>query len=141
MVLADSYSAHEPFPGCEELPINTTGRLLRPDVEQIIGWEISRQVQPGVYAHDHYDLEKPSVEILTQKALKREYAHSSLEVYDYPGQYLKKSEGEQLAAVRIEEYGAEFEAVDAAHQLTWHRRRVPVEDGGSTRVRTRTPST
>ena len=114
MVLADSYSAHEPFPGCEELPINTTGRLLRTEIEQISGWEISRQVQPGVYAHDHYDLEKPSVEILTQKAMKREHANSSLEVYDYPGQYLKKNEGEQYAAVRIEEYGADFEAVDAS---------------------------
>ena len=112
MMLADSYSAHEAYPGCEELPINSTGRLLRPDIEQISGWQVSRQVQPGVYAHDHYDLEKPSVEILTQKALKREYALSGLEIYDYPGLYLKKNEGEQYAAVRIEEYGAEFETVE-----------------------------
>ena len=113
MVLADSYSAHEPYPGCEELPINVTGRLLRPDLEQISSWEVSRQVQPGVYVHDHFDLEKPSVEILTQKELKREHAHNALEVYDYPGQYVVKKEGEQYAAVRIEEYGAEFETIDA----------------------------
>jgi len=113
MTLADSYSAHDPYPGCEELPINITGRLLRPEVEQITGWEIARQVQPGVYVHDHYDLEKPSVELLTQKVLKRQYAHDDLEVYDYPGQYVKKAEGEQYAAIRIEEYGAEFETVEA----------------------------
>ena len=113
MVIADSYSAHEPYPGCEELPINITGRLLRPDLEQISSWEVSRQVQPGVYVHDAFDLEKPSVEILTQKELKREHAHNALEVYDYPGQYLAKKEGEQYAAVRIEEYGADFETVEA----------------------------
>ena len=94
MVIADSYSAHEPYVGCEELPINNTGRLLRRDIEQITAWEVSRQVQPGVYVHDHYDLEKPSAEILTQKTLKRVYANSTLEVYDYPGLYLKKPEGE-----------------------------------------------
>ena len=69
--------------------------------------------------HDDYDLERPSVELKTQKALPRSYAPSDYEVFDYPGHYLQKADGEQYADVRIDEFGSQFETahgVDATRE-------------------------
>jgi type VI secretion system secreted protein VgrG len=114
LVVTDSYSGHEAFPNYKELPINITNRITRPDFEQITSWDFSRRVEPGVYTHDHYDLERPTVELQTQKTTARQYENSDYEVYDYPGLYVKAPVGEQYAAVRIEEYGTEFETVEGA---------------------------
>jgi len=45
--------------------------------------------------------------------LTRSYAPSDAEVYDYPGHYLQKSNGEQYAEVRIDEFGSQFETAQA----------------------------
>jgi type VI secretion system secreted protein VgrG len=109
MVLTDSYSGHAPFTGYELLEFIAPDRTVRPDVEHISRWEFSRDVQPGVYVHDDYDAERPSVDLKTQKTLARGYTPSDYEVYDYPGYYLQKPDGEQYASVRIDEFGAQFE--------------------------------
>jgi type VI secretion system secreted protein VgrG len=113
MVVTDSYSGHEHFPEYTELPIVGPDRLVRPDLEHIATWEFSREVQPGVFAHTDYDLERPTVELLAKKTAPRPYACSDYEVYDYPGHYVKKPDGEQYAAVRIDEFGSRFETVEA----------------------------
>lgn len=114
LVLTDSPSQHVGFPGYEELPFIAPGRLARPEREHVSSWEFSREIQPGAYVHDDYDLERPSVELRTQRTLPRHYEPSTYEVYDYPGEYLQTSDGEQYASVRIEEFGAQFEAAHAA---------------------------
>ncbi|MEQ1759503.1 MAG: type VI secretion system tip protein VgrG [Vicinamibacterales bacterium] len=115
MVITDSYGGHEPFPKYEDLAISIdSARVVRPDVQHITSWEIARQVQPGLYVHDDYDFERPSLELLTSKPLPRPYSPSDYEVFDYPGSYVKKPEGQIYSAVRIEEYGAQFEAVNAS---------------------------
>jgi type VI secretion system secreted protein VgrG len=49
------------------------------------------------------------VELKTKKTLSRSYTPSDYEVFDYPGLYVQKSDGEQFAGVRIDEYGSQFE--------------------------------
>ena len=109
LVLTDSCSKQTPVPGYEEIPFIAPDRLVRPDIEHISSWDFSREIQPGVYVHDDYDLERPSVELKTQKAVPRTYAPSNYEVYDYPGNYVQQADGEQYAAVRIDEFGSQFE--------------------------------
>jgi type VI secretion system secreted protein VgrG len=82
---------------------------VRPEIEHIASWDFSRDIQPGVYVHDDYDLERPSVELRTRKTLSRGYSPSDYEIYDYPGHYLQKADGEQYAGVRIDEFGSMFE--------------------------------
>ncbi len=110
MVITDSASGHEPFPGYAKVKYIEPDRLVRPDIEHIRSWEFSRQVQSGVYVHQDYDLERPSVNLKTQKSVSRGYAPSSYEVFDYPGCYVQKPHGEQYAGVRIEELAAQFES-------------------------------
>ena len=113
MVLTDSCSKHVPCPGYEELAYIPPESLARPELEHISRWQFSREIQPGVYVHKDYDLERPSVDLKTQKALTRGYSPSNYEVFDYPGEYLQKADGEQYASVRIDELGTQFETAQA----------------------------
>ncbi|HYS26082.1 MAG TPA: type VI secretion system tip protein TssI/VgrG, partial [Vicinamibacterales bacterium] len=112
LVITDSCSKHTPAAGCEELAFIPPERLVRPELEHIGSWQFSREIQPGVYVHKDYDLERPSVDLKTQKVLARTYSPSNYEVFDYPGTYVQKPDGEQYAGVRIDEFGTQFEVVD-----------------------------
>src|SRR5688500_6075021 len=113
LVMADSYSGHGPCQG-KPIPFIAPEDLARPDIEHVSAWTLTREIQPGVYVQDDYDLERRSVELRAQKAVPRGYTPSNYEVYDYPGSYLQKADGDLLAAVRIEEYAAQFETAQAA---------------------------
>ena len=113
VVLTDSTSKHAPTPGYEKIAFISPEEVVRPELERITLWNFEREVQPGVYVHDDYDLERPSVELRTRKTLTRSYAPSDYEVYDYPGLYIQKGDGEQYAGVRIDEFGTQFEVAHA----------------------------
>jgi type VI secretion system secreted protein VgrG len=115
LVLTDSSSKHVPAPGYEEIPYASPEQLVRPELEHISGWQFSREIQPGVFVHKDYDLERPSVDLKTQKILARNYTPSDYEVFDYPGEYVQKPDGEHYASVRIDELGTQFET---AHGVT-----------------------
>ena len=100
-------------PATRTIPFVSPEQVVRPELEHISSWDFSREIQPGVYVHDDYDLERPSVELKTQKVLPRTYTPSDYEVYDYPGHYLQKPDGEQYAGVRIDEFGSQFETAQA----------------------------
>jgi type VI secretion system secreted protein VgrG len=112
MIMADSYSGHAPCQA-KAIPFIAPEDLARPDIEHISAWTLTREIQPGVYVQDDYDFERPSVELRTQKAVVRQYSPSTYEVYDYPGYYAQRFDGETTAAVRIEEYAAQFETAQA----------------------------
>ena len=109
LVCTDSTGKHTTRPGYEEMSFIAPGDLVRPELEHVSSWSFSREVQPGVYVHDDYDLERPSVELKTRKELARSYSPSKYEVYDYPGQYVQTADGTQYAGIRIDELGTQFE--------------------------------
>jgi type VI secretion system secreted protein VgrG len=113
LVMADSYSGHEACQG-DPIPFIAPDDLARHDIEHVSAWTLTREVQPGLYVHDDFDFERPSVELRTQKAVLRQYALSDYEVYDFPGFYLQKADGESSASTRIDEYAAQFETAQAA---------------------------
>ncbi len=113
VVLTDSTGKHTAAPGYEKISFISPEQVVRPELEHISSWDFSREIQPGVYVHDDYDLERPSVELKTRKVLSRSYSPSDYEIYDYPGHYLQKSDGEQYASVRIDELGSQFETSQA----------------------------
>jgi len=113
MVLTDSTGKHTATPGYETITYISPEQVVKPELEHISSWDFTREIQPGVYVHDDYDLERPSVDLKTRKVLSRSYAPSSYEVFDYPGHYLQKADGEQYAGVRIDEFGSQFETSQA----------------------------
>ena len=71
VVLTDSTGKHATSPGYEKIPFIAPEQVVRPELEHISSWDFSREIQPGVYVHDDYDLERPSVELKTRKVLSR----------------------------------------------------------------------
>ncbi len=108
-VFADSYSAHAPFDGYAQIPFIPHDRAARPEQERVTDWHLEREIQSGRYVIDDYDFEKPSVELQVKTKVKRDNVHADYEIYDYPGEYIKKSDGEHYVQSRMEEVQAQYE--------------------------------
>jgi type VI secretion system secreted protein VgrG len=109
LVLADAYSCHDPVPGYESIPYYPPGSEDGRHTEHIDDWGVTQEVQPGVYALKDFDFKRPSTGLLTSSSVSREHAHASFEVYDYPGEYVERSNGEAYARLRLEELQARHE--------------------------------
>ena len=69
--------------------------------EQVVTeWSIGQEVRPGRYTINDFFFEKPALDLTSQVDGKdsRKY-----EIYDYPGEYQTKDEGERLAGLRMHE--------------------------------------
>ena len=113
LVVADSISAH-PVASEERIPFIDPTRVVRDDREQVREWSVTRELQSGKYALTDYDYEKPSVDLQVKSRFPRQHAMSEYEVYDYPGAYVERGDGELYARTRIEELQAKFERVRGA---------------------------
>lgn len=102
IVLCDSLSKHDPYEGYEEIEYN-------PDVkssalqEQISAWTIEMNVRTGKFAYNDYNFEKPKTSLMSVEQDVKEHANAGFEIYDYPGEYPEKNDGEKYAKVRMEE--------------------------------------
>jgi len=109
MVLADSPSGHSPFPGYEQVPFFGPDRVVRPEQDHVSEWFFSREIQPGVYAINDYDFERPSVGLATKQKTSRGHPLADYEMYDYPGQYVQKADGDQFVQARLDELQSQYE--------------------------------
>jgi type VI secretion system secreted protein VgrG len=111
LVLADSIEAHEATPDYEEVPYYPYEETQRRERDHIFDWFVAQEVQPGTYALNDFDFEKPKADLNAK--LKQPYSHSvdDYEVYDYPGEYLEKGDGDEYVRKRIEELHAQYEQV------------------------------
>ncbi|MES2717009.1 MAG: type VI secretion system tip protein TssI/VgrG [Pseudomonadota bacterium] len=113
MVLVDSPGAHQPCPvQADYLYRSTVDRLV--DFEPITEWSATRQVHTGKVVLTDYDFIKPATSLLVDHPSDRPDAVAKLEVYDYPGDYLVKGEGQRYARLRQQEYDAEVARVHGA---------------------------
>lgn len=111
MVLADSASSHEPFPGYEKLPFYPPDDNLRRERDHIYGWNVTQAIEPGVYALNDFDFTRPKANLQVKSSIQRKHAHASMEMYDYPGEFNDTGDGESYARARIEEHQAGHEQV------------------------------
>ena len=109
LVLADSYSSHDPVPGYEEIPYFPPDEHERRERDHISDWSIAQQVQPGTYCLNDFDFKAPKKNLISSSAIARQHAQAEFEVYDYPGEYVESSAGDTYARVRIEEMQARHE--------------------------------
>ena len=112
LVLSDSVSSHEPFPDYEKIPFFPPDEHLRREEHHIHEWTVSQEVQPGIYALNDYDFERPKANLQVKSAIQRRHARAAMEIFDYPGEYTQASDGETYVRARIEELQAEYEQVE-----------------------------
>ncbi|MCX7108752.1 MAG: type VI secretion system tip protein TssI/VgrG, partial [Proteobacteria bacterium] len=110
LVLADSPSAHDPFPGYEKIPYHPeTGGTDKTRADHLHAWTVGREVQPGAHALTDYDFKKPKADLRVKSIIKMPHAHAGYEQFDYPGRYVEIGNGENLVRSRMEQRRAEFE--------------------------------
>jgi type VI secretion system secreted protein VgrG len=110
LILADSTSAHDPFPGYDTL--NYVANPA-PRLESVTDWVIEKEIQSGKYVMKDFNYTKPSLDLKVNANIDRTHDYAKYEVYDYPGGYTKPDQGEACAKLRIQELQSQYEIVHA----------------------------
>ncbi len=104
LVLANAPSAHKPCPSQHKLRLDYTAGGFLKDEDVITDWDIKEELRTGKYSLTDYNFETPSTSLLSNEAsIISVDGNSKYEIYDYPGEYLKKAQGQTLAKVRMQE--------------------------------------
>jgi type VI secretion system secreted protein VgrG len=97
LVLGDDADAHKPCPGLKEARYRQSG-VSHTDDHVITRCSIEEQVVTGKFAHDDFNFETPGTDLKVEVAGEG----SAMRIYEYPGGFLKKDEGEKRANLRLE---------------------------------------
>jgi type VI secretion system secreted protein VgrG len=111
MVLADSISAHTPFPNYAEITFHEVEAVGTPGREVITDWTMQKEAQPIAYMLNDFDFKKPKASLRAPSNVTREHGKAEYEIYDYPGEYLEQGEGQRLADVRLHELQTQYEVL------------------------------
>ena len=108
IVLCDSLSKHDPYGDYAEIDFTPDTRSSSLQ-ERISTWTVEKSVQSGKFAHTDYNFTKPSTSLMSIEEDQKGHAQANYEIYDYPGEYPEKADGDQYAKVRMEELAQPYE--------------------------------
>jgi len=112
LVLADSYSAHDIIPAYEKVPYYPPSSNVQREEDCVTDLHVRKAVKPGNYVLDSFDFKKPKADLMTNASISRANARADFEIFDYPGEYYEKSDGDQYVRARLEELQSEYERVE-----------------------------
>ena len=101
MVVSDANTA---FTDCKEAEVETSQGFASPATAGVItSWRHQYAYRPGKFVQNDYSFEEPTTSLLATGNGKSTYSGASkAELFDYPGLYEKKPDGDTSAKVRIE---------------------------------------
>jgi type VI secretion system secreted protein VgrG len=102
MVLADSRSSHEANPDVPKLPYIALASYELDTQQRLGAWTSQRRFRTGKVTFNDYDYLQPPKKLLAPNEASESYAHSKLEVYDYPGKYDDEGKGKKFSKIRLE---------------------------------------
>jgi type VI secretion system secreted protein VgrG len=114
LVLCNDVGSHRPVAGYARIPYYPPTHSERRERDHIYEWAFGREVQPGSYALNDFDFERPRANLRTKSRVPRRHALADFEMYDYPGEYTQNGDGETYARLRIEELQAQHEVAYGA---------------------------
>ena len=103
LVLGNSPTAHQPCPHQAKARYSTTvGSWDEEDV--VSGWNMQQELRTGKYSLTDYNFETPSTNLLSSDPTVFSVdGNTNYEIYDYPGIYLAKSQGDTVTKIRMQE--------------------------------------
>jgi len=111
LVIADSNSPHEPVAFQPQVRYQRSTDAVVLDKDVIVGWVPAHSVRTGKYTLTDYNWQTPSVNLqVTIDGM----SNFKGEIYDYPGGYLKKADGDAIAKLRIQAEEATMVEVEGA---------------------------
>ena len=117
-VFADSPAAHQPFPKYEKLTFSALTSIHEHDQEHVYDWVHEGRHHTGKYQHTDYHFATPNADLKTPESNPGNFAHSDFEIFDYPGEYDQRSDGEQWSRIRMEELRADRETFQGGGDVT-----------------------
>lgn len=107
MIIADAPQEHMPCPKQKTARYQlSAGGLLDEDV--ITSLEKVQEIRPGKYSLNAYNFEIPNTGLEVNVPGMYHLGPGEREIYDYPGSYAKKTEGDRIAKIRMEEEEAKI---------------------------------
>jgi type VI secretion system secreted protein VgrG len=107
--LADGYGSHGLISGYAEIEYYPPDDTVAGDDKRINSWFLSKKIQPGAYVLTDYDFEKPKADLKVNSTVTKIHSESKHEVFDYPGEYIQNSDGNNYVRTRIEELHTQYE--------------------------------
>ncbi len=101
LVLVDSNNMHQPVPGQADIPFYPLDREGRGDEERIVSWTSERRFRTTKVELKDYNYQDPNLKLVSDAEGQQKY-NPELAFYDFPGKYIKPSDGDFYAKVRIE---------------------------------------
>ena len=109
LVMFDDNANLDDDPDYAEVPFYPPDDARFRERDHISEWSISGAVQPGTVVLRDFDFEKPSANMETRLSRPHGHALASMEVYDYPGDYTQKADGDGLSRLRLEQSQVGYE--------------------------------
>ena len=97
LILADDAAAHKPCEGQPKVRCDMAAGGWQPD-DIITEWRVEQEYRPSAWSHTDFNFETPSAPMMVTVKAK-----NGFELYDYPGIYANKADGDTLAKTRLEE--------------------------------------
>ena len=112
LVMSDSVSSHDRVSGYEQVPYFPPDQAGIRERDHISQWSVYQDVQAGAYTLTDYDFERPKAELTAKLSNPKKHTHADMEVYDYPGEYVVKGDGDNYSRIRLEELHSQYERVE-----------------------------
>ena len=102
MVIGDAPSAHVPIPGDFEVIFRGPSEMVQAE-EFVSHFRYGQQVRPGAAMLRDFEFKQPKLNLQVAEEFEID---TSLEIYDYPGEYKEQDVGTNLVEVRLQELQA-----------------------------------
>ena len=112
LVLFDDNANLDSNAGYGEVPFYPPEDARFRERDHLSEWAIRGEVQPGAVVLRDFDFEKPSANMEARLSRPHDHAHAAMEVYDYPGHYTQKADGDGLSRLRLEQREAGYELAE-----------------------------
>jgi type VI secretion system secreted protein VgrG len=115
LILADPPNTLPPLDGYAEVPLYpATGNGQHRKRDHLDGWSHSWSVVPGAYSSKDFDFKNPKGDLQVVLQAPKPHPYSQFEVYDHPGEYLQRADGEEHVRKQLELHQAPHALVQAS---------------------------
>jgi type VI secretion system secreted protein VgrG len=110
LVLGDAPSA---YATCQDSSVQMAANLSQPtQADQILAWEHQYEFRSGKWVHTDYNFETSTTSLIAQtNSVLGLPEADKFELFDYPGEYEKKDQGDNDIKLRMEEEEAGYDVV------------------------------
>jgi type VI secretion system secreted protein VgrG len=102
-VMADANTAFQPLPGGSTVKFDETQGGIR-ELSKIHEWHKAQGMRSGKYSLEDWNFETPATDLLVSEPTSvKVQGNDKLELYEYPGGYMQKGDGEGIAKLRMQD--------------------------------------